>query len=106
MPCVYDNHYHYLKSSIEESIAYVNGNLKFKFEENYFDNSQTLEYQIKDLNTNNATPVSGTLTKLVEVDFYSINILGGGLNLVSGRTYLLTVTNEKGIKSYLKFKVA
>lgn len=105
-PCEYDNHYHYLKSSVEESIAYINGDLKFKFEEDYFDSGETLEYEIRDINGSSVTPLTGVLDKTLGVDFYTLDIGPTGHNLSSGEIYLITVVNEKGVKSFLKFKVA
>ena len=103
-PC--ENIFYYLKTSVEESIAYVSGDLKFKFEEDYFDSSETLEYEILDINGSGVTPVTGTLNKPVNVGFHTLDIGASGLNLTAGRVYLLTVMNEKGVKSFLKFKVA
>lgn len=105
-PCVYGNHYHYLKSSVEESIAYITGDLKFKFEEDYFDDNETLEYEIRDINGSGVLPITGTLNKPLGIDFYTLDIGSSGHNLSSGRIYLITVMNEKGVKSFLKFKVA
>lgn len=106
-PCVYDNQYFYLKNQVEETVAYVSGNkVRFRFEEDYFDPTGVLSFEIRDLSNSTGAVMSGSLTKDDHVDFYQITNNAGGITLTSGKTYLLTVVNAKGRKSYLKFKKA
>lgn len=104
--CVTSNQYYILKNEVEESIASVSGSkLKFKYEEDYFDNNGVLNYSIKCLN-DDAVPTTITVNKPLHTNWIEIPLGSGGITLINGNTYLLEVIDSKGRKQYLKFKKA
>lgn len=104
--CVFENQFFHLKDDVEQSIAYVAGSkLKFKYEEDYFDNGGNLNYSIKCLN-DDAIPTTVTVTKPNHTNWIEITLGAGGIPVTVGNIYLLEVRDSKGRKQYLKFKKA
>lgn len=104
--CVFENQYYYLKDDIEQTVAYVSAadtKLRFKYNEEYFDASGTLNYSIKCL-TDDVVPTTVTITKPKHTNWIEIPFGTGGIAYTAGNTYLLTVLDSKGRKQYLKFK--
>lgn len=83
-----------------------NGILYFRFEEEYVDNGNNLDYRIyKDL-PGDATALMGTppaLPVTYKDNRYAITLGIAGINLTSG-IYILEVTDKKGEKTFLRFK--
>jgi hypothetical protein len=106
-PCSYDNQYYYLNDEIVDNYAYItDSELRFKFEEDYFDASGVLNYKIKNISSNNPDPNTYIINKPNHTNWIKISLGSpGGLGLTSGgNLYLLEVSDVNGRKKYLKFK--
>lgn len=102
--CSFNNQYYLLKDEVDESYAYITDTeLRFKFEEEYFDVTGLLSYSIKNLNTDVIT--TGTVTKSSHSNWVKLNLgASPGLALTTGQIYLLEVVDVNRNKKFLKFK--
>lgn len=103
--CSFENQFYYLNDEVNENIAYVNDTeLKFKFEEDYFDLNGLLNYKITSLATNTIY-TSSTVSKPNHTNWIKLDLGTAGLNLPTGVVYLLEVKDVNGNKKFLKFKL-